>query len=155
MIALSVQGSLFSLSEAFVESQPWLLSKIATSLVPFETIGDVIYVDADPPSFRLIVSMLKGLIRPDFDRMLTADLLLLKATAEYLLCEPIVDELDRYMQARESLMERKEDEIRKRDIELARIRPLAELVDDVDITYVKCVTCRAGCVVLGHADDMR
>lgn len=87
-VKLSVQGSLFILSKEMILSQDWILNKITSSTIPWPKVSDdQIYIDIDPSSFRLIVSVLNGqMVLPDDMKHLTPmDLDVLKATARYLM----------------------------------------------------------------------
>lgn len=96
MIALSVQGSLFVLKKQFVLSRNWMIAKILTSDIPFAHYNEQIYLDIDPVSFRIILSILQGItslkmVTPKISFM---ELSLLISTARYLLCFDILEELE-------------------------------------------------------------
>ena len=93
-VLLSVQGCLFRLRKETVLNTDWILSKMLTSEVPWTKTGDgQWYVDVDPTSFRIILSILNGVVDltgGDGDKLSDVDLLLLQATARYLMLDSVV-----------------------------------------------------------------
>ena len=92
-VSLSVQGSLFVLQRRLVLSFD---STMLMSDVPSSTYNGLLYVDSDPNCFRMILSILRGMItvESEVSRISAIELSLLKATARYLLCDNIVKEIE-------------------------------------------------------------
>ena len=69
-----------------------------TSEVPWTKTGDgQWYVDVDPTSFRIILSILNGVVDltgGDGDKLSDVDLLLLQATARYLMLDSVVQKAE-------------------------------------------------------------
>jgi len=93
-VLLSVQGCLFRLRKETVLNTDWILSKKLTSDVPWTKTGDgQWYVDVDPTSFRIILSILSGVVDltgGNGDKISDVNLLLLQATARYLMLDGVV-----------------------------------------------------------------
>ena len=134
-VLLSVGGSLFMLNKEFILSHDWMLSKMLTSDVPFKTLNGQIYIDIDPISFRLIVSVLQGVMQLELDapRMSNAELVLLKSTARYLLCHEIEKQL-------ELIISGHTEEIRLRNEEICKI---TEERTDLTNALKKWENCKA------------
>lgn len=94
-LKLSVQGTLLALDREKCMSHDWLLSRMLTSGVPHQTLGGVPYLDVDPVSFRVILSIMQGMtdLSLEVSRISSAELALLRSTARYLCCEEIEREL--------------------------------------------------------------
>ena len=92
---MSVQGSLFVLQRRLVLSFD---STMLMSDVPSSTYNGLIYVDSNPNCFRMILSILRGMItvESEVSRFSAIELSLLKATARYLLCDNIVKEIETF-----------------------------------------------------------
>ena len=97
-ISLSVQGSLFVLKRKAILSFDWMVARMLTSSIPSSKHHDMIYIDVDPTSFRMILSILQGLtdLQLEISRISTMELVLLKATAAYLLCDSIVQDIETF-----------------------------------------------------------
>ena len=115
MVSLSVQGSSFILKKDFVLSHDWMVAKIVTSEIPSTRIHGQIFLDVDPVSFRMIVSILQGItsLKARASKISTSDLALLISTAEYLLCFDIAKELGTIQSDHEKEINRKEAENRR------------------------------------------
>ena len=98
--------------------------KMLTSDIPFKTSHGQIFIDIDPVSFRLIVSVLQGITQLELDapRMSNAELVLLKSTARYLLCHEIEEQLELIISGHVEEIRKKEEEISKRNSEIRKIR---------------------------------
>ena len=96
-IKLSVQGVFLILKRDMVMSHDWILSKILTSDIPWDKTSDdgQYYIDVDPTSFRLIVSILTGITDLDSasQYLSTMDLASLKATTTYLMLESLTNNI--------------------------------------------------------------
>ena len=97
-ISLSVQGSLFVLKRKTIESFDWMVARMLTSAIPSSKHDDMIYIDVDSASFRVILSILQGLtdLQLEVSRISTMELVVLKTAAEYLLCDNIVQEIEAF-----------------------------------------------------------
>ena len=97
-IKLSVQGVFLILKRDMVMSHDWILSKILTSDIPWDKTSDdgQYYIDVDPTSFRLIVSILTGITDLDSasQYLSTMDLASLKATTTYLMLESLTNNIN-------------------------------------------------------------
>jgi hypothetical protein len=95
-ISLSVQGSVFVLKRKTIVSFDWMVARMITSSIPSSKHNDMVYIDVDSTSFRMILSILQGLtdLKVEVSRISTMELTVLKATAAYLLCDNIVQELE-------------------------------------------------------------
>lgn len=92
---VSVQGTIFRLNKERCLSHDWLLSRMLTSGVPHETVHGLPYLDVDPISFRVILSVMQGTtdLGLEVSRISSAELALLRATARYLLCNEIEEQI--------------------------------------------------------------
>ena len=94
-ISLSIQGSLFVLKRKTIESFDWMVARMLASSIPSSKHNDMIYIDVDSASFRIILSILQGLtdLKLEVSKISAMELIVLKAAAEYLLCDNIVQEI--------------------------------------------------------------
>jgi hypothetical protein len=97
-ISLSVQGTVLVLKRKDILSFDWMVSRLITSSVPSFKHNDMIYIDVDATSFRMILSILQGLtdLPLEVSRISSAEMTLLKSTAAYLLCVNIVKEIEAF-----------------------------------------------------------
>jgi hypothetical protein len=80
-----------------------MVAKILTSEVPFTSVNDQIYIDIDPVSFRVIVSILQGITtEAELTHISDRELVLLVATARYLLCRELTERLRKFQDERGS-----------------------------------------------------
>jgi hypothetical protein len=88
----------FVLQRRLVLSFDWMIATMLMSDVPSSTYNGLLYVDSDPNCFRMILSILRGMItvESEVSRISTIELSLLKATARYLLCDNIVKEIETF-----------------------------------------------------------
>ena len=96
-VLLSIRGALFRHRSEDIRTTDWVLSKILTSHVPWSRTADgQFYVDVDPDSFLLILSIRSGLLdlEQEASKLSGAELVLLKATARYLMLDNIVRQVD-------------------------------------------------------------
>lgn len=61
-VQLSVQGSLFILRKDVLLAHDWMPAVMLTSDVPAQNMNGQLYIDVDPASFRMILSMLQGVV---------------------------------------------------------------------------------------------
>jgi hypothetical protein len=97
-ISLSVQGNVVVLKRQAILSFDWMVARMLTSSVPSSKHNDMIYIDVDFTSFRIILSILQGMtdLTLEASRISTIELTLLKNTAVYLLCDNIVQEIETF-----------------------------------------------------------
>ena len=95
-ISLSVQGCIFVVEKDVVQSFDWTVATMITTATPTLKHNNNIYINVDPISFRIILSVLQGLtnLRLEIARISTVELSLLKSTTTYLLCNEIVKEIE-------------------------------------------------------------
>jgi hypothetical protein len=100
-VLICVQGDLFSLTKDMILRHDWMVAKILTSGVPFDTADGLPYLDVDPVSFRMIVCILQGGMKMDGDleALASPELALLRATARYLNCGGIKDGIDSHIKS--------------------------------------------------------
>jgi hypothetical protein len=80
-----------------------MVAKILTSEVPFTSVNDQIYIDIDPVSFRVITSILLGVTTEmELANISDRELVLLVATARYLLCTELAEKLKSIQDGRDS-----------------------------------------------------
>lgn len=152
-VHLSVQGAVFVLGRRFMESQPWILAKMFTSGIPFKTVGDMTYLDADPTAFRFVVAILRGFttVEDSLARISTIDAELIRTTASYLMCSDLVDDIDYVGASFQRQLRAKDEQIRR----LEAVRVMAQARDDqmlhslgqIDIQQASC-RCRRQLMVL-------
>jgi hypothetical protein len=101
-VIICVQGQLFSLTKELILDHDWMVAKILTSGVPFDTVDGRPYIDVDPVSFRMIVCILQGGMKMDGDLvgLSSPELALLRATARYLNCGSIEEAIDGYIKTK-------------------------------------------------------
>ncbi|KAJ3412365.1 hypothetical protein HDV05_000839 [Chytridiales sp. JEL 0842] len=111
-ITLSVQGTIFVLKLEFVLSHDWMIAKIVTSDVPFTSVNGLVYLDVDAASFRLIVAILKCIatVAEVAPKLSGVELSLLIATARYLHCTDIAEDLQRVKSGHERELENEKNE---------------------------------------------
>jgi hypothetical protein len=111
-ILTSVQGALFVVKKETILSHDWILSKLITSDIPWQKTSDgQCYIDVDPGCFRLILSILNGIvdIRRDLTKLFGQEMPLLKATARYLLLDTIEKEIESFETGVEEKLRRNEE----------------------------------------------
>jgi len=145
-IGLSVQGQYFIVKRATIALIDWILSKILSSEISWEKTSDngLIYLDIDPSSF-LLFSMPHSRSRPD--------LVLLKATARYLLLDKIHSQIA-------IMYDGIAEEVPKKDEELYSFRRMGHTArrleeklakgDDFKMTVAQCQSLSTRAGTSGH-----
>ena len=162
---LSVQGALFILPKKTILSHDWILSKILTSEIPWKGSSDdgQYYIDVDPTSFRLILSILNGTVSLSLDanKLSTVDLALVKATARYLMLDSIVHDIEGIKDGFERLLDEKETRIYNLENELAKYDGIEDAIKNVNVQVKNCRSYRTfrsqnecGClsIIIGPLD---
>mmetsp|Transcript_27770 Transcript_27770/g.62983 ORF Transcript_27770/g.62983 Transcript_27770/m.62983 type:complete len:229 (+) Transcript_27770:23-709(+) len=118
-VRLSVQGHYFIVERTTITSHDWILSKIISSQIPWKKTSDdgQIFLDVDPNSFRLILAIISQTIdlSQDVGCLSRSDLVLLKATARYLMLDKVKEQIEAI---ETGIME----EIRTKDEEIGEMR---------------------------------
>ena len=153
-VLLSVQGSLFILNKSDIIKHDWMLAKIFSSQVPFKKVNDQYYIDVDPSSFRILLSILRGLttLENELTRISTNEINLLFSTAQYLMLEKIEKELGTFLKNNKPLknmyeivnsfnqLERKSAELNKQ-FEILKTRGREELIIELINVNEKLKKC--------------
>jgi hypothetical protein len=124
MIKFSVQGILFVLKEETIMRHDWLLSKVVTSQIPWEAAADgQIFLDIDPTSFRLILSILGGVmsLATDARNLAHSELVLLKCTARYLMLDSLEKQINETLTGFEGILKQKDETIAELKREKAQL----------------------------------
>jgi hypothetical protein len=149
-IKLSVQGAFFILKKEMIMSHDWILSKILTSDIPWEMASSdgQVFIDVDPTAFRLIISVLNGImdLSTDLNKLSLMDLALMKATTRYLMLHSLADEIDGIEGGAEKVIQEKEDEIVKKEKEITQMKKKTkdwdELGEILDTNRAQLVVCQ-------------
>mmetsp|Transcript_27771 Transcript_27771/g.62984 ORF Transcript_27771/g.62984 Transcript_27771/m.62984 type:complete len:253 (+) Transcript_27771:23-781(+) len=146
-VRLSVQGHYFIVERTTITSHDWILSKIITSKIPWKKTSDdgQIFLDVDPNSFRLILAIISETIdlSQDLGCLSRSDLVLLKATARYLMLDKVNEQIEdietgileeiRTKDEEIGEMRRKfETELRKKDEEIDELQSKADLLAKIE-----------------------
>ncbi|KAI8898485.1 hypothetical protein BC833DRAFT_657802 [Globomyces pollinis-pini] len=140
-VSLSVQGSLFVLNRKTVVSMDWMVSTMLSSTIPSKIHLGSVYIDCDPTSFRLILSILRGItdMKSELPRLSSIDLCLLKSTANCLLCDKIVKQIENC----ESELEGSLNENKDLEAQLVAIKqgPEFQLMEQLKSLTISKVSC--------------
>jgi hypothetical protein len=134
MIKFSVQGALFVLKEETIMRHDWLLSKVVTSQIPWEAAADgQIFLDIDPSSFRLILSILGGVmsLANDARNLAPTDLVLLKCTARYLMLDSLDKQINETLTGFEGILKQKDETIAELNREKAQLEQENTTLDKI------------------------
>ena len=175
-VGLSVQGQYFIVRKSVIESHDWILSKILSSDISWEMTSDngQIYLDVDPTSFRIILSILNGTfnISQDAKMLPRSDFALLKSTARYLMLDNVYENLcqiETGFVAEYNAMRLKKDkeifEIEEQNRELRRKTGVLDRIqaklETLDVQVVQCCAykthrpfnqCGAVSITIGFID---
>jgi hypothetical protein len=115
-------------------------AKMITSEVPFQMVNGVIYLDVDPSSFRVILSIVSGVAELEdvVSRLSRMDIALLITTARYLLCLDIVENLEDFQKSQESTETKLHEALCELDsVKKEGVTELAKLKDDYEYQLTK------------------
>jgi hypothetical protein len=92
LIQLSLRGHVGRYKRDMLLRYDWIVARMLASAAEGT---DQLYLDADPLNFRIILSLLQGIMVMDLDLegLSSAELTLLKDCAKYLSCESIASQL--------------------------------------------------------------
>jgi hypothetical protein len=113
-VKLSAQGTYFLWKKQDVLSHDWLLSGMIREPDMAIMAGDQFYIDVDSVALRFIYNMLQGIVQEsDLHHLSTIEILLIKNTAEYLLCPHIVQMSQEVINLRKNEVELIEEKLKK------------------------------------------
>jgi hypothetical protein len=147
-VLLSVRGALFRLRKDTILATNWVLSKILTSEIPWDKTADgQFYVDADPTSFRIILSIISGVldVAQEASSFSGAELVLLKVTARYLLLEDIAKQIDGIRIGLDKVVTEQEKELSDLRIKAETLGEIEAALEGLQAQVLECnayMTCR-------------
>lgn len=102
-VKISAHGALLLWKKKDVLSHNWLLAAMVRQPQMAIMSGDEFYIDVDPIALRFIYSVLQGIVQAsDFQNLTNMEVILIKNTAEYLLC-PHVAKIIEFTEKKEEI----------------------------------------------------